>query len=105
MGVRFTKIKPKPNPAESSSAFFMPVNTLFFQNLRENEKIRKSVLHALIERIQAYPDRKVEVKFRIGEKTEGTGGGQNFDPHESTYPVPGFTTGPWADYLRSYLAL
>ena len=82
------KIKPQPNPAESSSAFFMPVNTLFFQNLRENEKIRKSVLHALIERIQASPDRKVEVKFRIGEKTEGTGGGQNFDPHESTYPVP-----------------
>ena len=81
------KIKPQPNPAESSSAFFMPVNTLFFQNLRENEKIRKSVLHALIERIQAYPDRKVEVKFRIGEKTEGTGGGQNFAPHESTYPV------------------
>ena len=66
----------------------MPVNTLFFQNLRENEKIRKSVLHALIERIQAYPDRKMEVKFRIGEKIEGTGGGQNFDPHESTYPVP-----------------
>ena len=82
------KIKPQPNPAESSSAFFVPVNTLFFQNLRENEKIRKSVLHALIERIQAYPDQKVEVKFRIGEKIEGTGGGQNFDPHESTYPVP-----------------
>ena len=68
----------------------MPVNTLFFQNLREDEKIRKSVLHALM--IQAYPDRKVEVKFRIGEKTEGTGGGQKLDPHESTYPVPGFTT-------------
>ena len=65
----------------------MPVNTLFFQNLRENEKIRKSVLHALIERIQAYPDRKVEVKFRIGEKTEGTGGGQKLAPHLSTYPV------------------
>ena len=64
----------------------MPVNTLFFQNLREDEKIRKSVLHALM--IQAYPDRKVEVKFRIGEKTEGTGGGQKLDPHESTYPVP-----------------
>ena len=74
------KIKPQPNPAESSSAFFMPVNTLFFQNLRENEKIRKSVLHALIERIQAYPDRKVEVLLRIGKKIEGTGGGQNFDP-------------------------
>ena len=81
------KIKPQPNPAESSSAFFMPVSTLFFQNLREDEKIRKSVLHALMERIQAYPDRKVEVKFRIGEKTEGTGEGQNFDPHLSTYPV------------------
>ena len=64
----------------------MPVNTLFFQNLRENEEVRKEALHALM--IQAYPDRKVEVKFRIGEKTEGTGGGQNFDPHESTYPVP-----------------
>ena len=63
----------------------MPVNTLFFQNLRENEKIRKEALHALM--IQAYPDRKVGVKFRIGEKTEGTGGGQNFGPHLSTYPV------------------
>ena len=62
------KIKSQPNPAESSSAFFMPVNTLFFQNLREDEKIRKSVLHALIERIQAYPDRKVEVKFGIWGK-------------------------------------
>ena len=55
---------------------------------REDEKVRKSVLYAVTERIQAYPDRKVEVKFRIGDKTEGTGGGQNFDPHESTYPVP-----------------
>ena len=55
---------------------------------REDEKVRKSVLHAVTERIQAYPDRKVEVKFRIGEKTEGTGGGQNFVPHLSTYPVP-----------------
>ena len=82
------KIKQQPNPAESSSAFFMPVNTLFFQNVREDEKIRKSVLHALIERIQAYPDQKVEVKFRIGEKIEGTCGGQNFAPHESIYPVP-----------------
>ena len=59
---------------------------------REYEKVRKSVLHAVTERIQAYPDRKVEVKFRIGEKIEGTGGGQKLDLHESTYPVPGFTT-------------
>ena len=78
---------------------------LLKQELQQNEEARKDALHALIERIQAYPDRKVEVKFRIGEKTEGTGGGQKLDPHESTYPVPGFTTGPWADYLRSYLAL
>ena len=61
----------------------MPVNTLCFQNLRQEES-RKSVLHALIERIQAYPDRKMEVKFRIGEKTEGTGGGQVFVPHLPT---------------------
>ena len=80
------KIKPQPNPAESSSAFFMLVNTLFFQNLRQEESC-KEALHVMIEGIQAYPDRKVEVKFRIGEKTEGTGGGQNFAPHESTYPV------------------
>ena len=64
----------------------MPVNTLFFQNLRQGESC-KEALHAMIEKIQAYPDRKVEVKFIIGEKTEGTGGGQNFDPHLSTYPV------------------
>ena len=62
------KIKPQPNPAEFASAFFVPVDTRFFQNLRENEKIRKSVLHALIERIQAYPDRKVEVKLELGRK-------------------------------------
>ena len=73
-------------PCRVCLGFFMPVNTLCFQNLRQEES-RKSVLHALIERIQAYPDRKVEVKFRIGEKTEGTGGGQNFAPHLSTYPV------------------
>ena len=61
---------------------------LLKQELQQNEEARKDALHALIERIQAYPDRKVEVKFRIGEKTEGTGGGQKLDPHESTYPVP-----------------
>ena len=65
----------------------MPVNTLFFQNLREDEKIRKSALHALIERIQAYRDRKMEVKFRIGGKIEETGGGPNLVSYLSTYPV------------------
>ena len=80
------KIKSQSNPAESSSAFFMPVNTLFFQNLRQGESC-KEALHAMIEGIQAYPDRKVEVKFRIGKKIGGTGGGQNFAPHLSTYSV------------------
>ena len=36
----------------------------------EQEESRKSALHALIERITAYPDRKMEVKFRIGERVE-----------------------------------
>ena len=67
----------------------MPIfRELLKQELQQDEKVRKEALHALIERIQAYPDRKVEVKFRIGEKTEGTGGGQKLDPHLSTYPVP-----------------
>ena len=34
----------------------------------EQEESRKSTLHALIERITAYPDRKMEVKFRIGKE-------------------------------------
>ena len=80
MGVGFTKkIKSQPCPAEFASVFFMPVNTLCFQNLRQEES-RKSVLHALIERIQAYPDRKMEVKFRIGEKMKGQVGNQTLPP-------------------------
>ena len=59
----------------------MPIfRELLKQELQQNEEARKDALHALIERIQAYPDRKVEVKFRIGEKTEGTGGGQKLAP-------------------------
>ena len=54
----------------------------------EQEESRKSALHALIERITAYPDRKMEVKFRIGKKVKGTHGGQDLYPHESQYPVP-----------------
>jgi len=54
---------------------------LLKQELQQNEEARKDALHALIEMIQAYPDRKVEVKFRIGEKIEGTGGGQKLAPH------------------------
>jgi len=36
----------------------------------EQEESCKSALHALIERITAYPDRKMEVKFRIWERVE-----------------------------------
>ena len=60
---------------------------LLRRKLQQNNESRKSAVHALIERIQAYPDRKMEVNFRIGGKFEGTHGGQTFDPHESTYPV------------------
>ena len=79
------KNKATAQPCRVFLGFFYACNTLFFQNLRKDERACKEALHALM--IQAYPDRKVEVKFRIGDKTEGTGGGQNFDPHESTYPV------------------
>ena len=41
----------------------------------------------MIERITAYPDREIEVGFRIGEKMKGTRGGQDLYPHESQYPV------------------
>ena len=66
----------------------MPVNTLFFQNLREDEKIRKSVLHALIERIQAYPDRKVEVKLELGRKLKGQVGDKTLTPTCRHTPYP-----------------
>ena len=67
------------------------IRELLRQELQQDEKARKSAVHALIERIQAYPDRKMEVNFRIGGKFEGTHGGQTFDPHESTYLVQGIT--------------
>ena len=63
------KIKSQPNPAESFSAFFMPVNTLFFQNFRENEKIRKEALHALIERWKLSLELGRKLKGQVGDKT------------------------------------
>ena len=87
MDVSFTKNKATAQPCRVFLGFFYACNTLFFQNLREDESACKEALHALMERIQAYPDRKVEVNFRIGEKIEGTDGGQKLDPHLSTYPV------------------
>ena len=61
---------------------------LLRKELQENKESRKPALHALIERITAYPDRKMEVKFRIEEKMKGIHGGQDLYPHESQYPVP-----------------
>ena len=75
-------------PCRVCLGFFMPVNTLCFQNLRQEES-RKSVLHALIERIQAYPDRKMEIKFRIGEKMKGQVENQTLPPmsQHTSYPL------------------
>ena len=46
-----------------------------------SEEAGKAALHALIKRITAYPDRKMEVKFRIGEQVEKIAGGELDDPH------------------------
>ena len=57
------------------------------QELQQDEKVGKIALGALIEGITAYPDRKMEVKFRIGQREEKIAGGELDDPHQSTYPV------------------
>ena len=61
---------------------------LLRQELQQDEEARKAALHALIERITAYPDRKMEVKFRIGQREEKIAGGELDAPHQSTYPIP-----------------
>ena len=40
----------------------------------------------LISKIEAYPDRKIVVDFRIGEVEKGTHGDPG-GPHEWSYPV------------------
>jgi len=42
----------------------------------------------MIERIAAYPDREMEIKFRIEGKVEKIAGGEFDAPHELQYPVP-----------------
>jgi len=64
MMVSFTKNKATAQPCRVRLGF-LPVNTSFFQNLRQGESY-KEALRAMIERIQAYPDRKLEAKFRVG---------------------------------------
>ena len=59
---------------------------LLRRKLQQDNESHKSALHALIERVTAYPDRKMEVKFRIGQREEKIAGGELDDPHQSTYP-------------------
>ena len=47
-----------------------------------NKESPKTALHPMIERITAYPDREIEVDFRIGEKMKETHGGQDLYPHD-----------------------
>ena len=54
---------------------------LLRQELQQDEEARKAALHALIERITAYSDRKMEVKFRIGQREEKIAGGELDAPH------------------------
>ena len=52
----------------------------------QQEDARKAAMTGLISKIEAYPDRKIVVDFRIGEvekRTHGDPGG----PHEWSYPV------------------
>ena len=94
MAASFIKIKPQPNPAEFASAFFMPVNILFFQNLRQEES-RKSALHALIERITAYPDRKMAVKLGLGKGLRKPMGDKICIPTSRKTPDTGYL---WREY-------
>jgi hypothetical protein len=63
--------------------------------LQENKESPKPALHALIERIAAYPDRKKEVNFRIGEKGERNSWGTRSVPPRVAIPRRG--TRPWGD--------
>ena len=61
---------------------------LLRRKLQQDNESRKVALQALIERIIADPDRKMEVKFRVGQREEKIAGGELDDPHQSTYPIP-----------------
>jgi len=54
--------------------------------LQQDNESHKSALHALIERVTAYPDRKMEVKFRISEREEKNAGGEVDDPTSQHTP-------------------
>ena len=79
MSYRLQQLK---DSLESGPVELPTFRELLKQELQQNEKARKEALHALIERIQAYPDRKMEVKFRIGDKTLPP----RVDPGNTPYP-------------------
>ena len=62
---------------------------LLRKELQENTESPKPALHALIERITAYPDRKKEVNFRIGEKSERNSWGTRSVPPRVAIPRRG----------------
>ena len=53
---------------------------LLRRKLQQDNESRRSSLHVLIEMMTACPDRKMEIKFRIGEKVEVTHSGQDLYP-------------------------
>ena len=73
---------------QSAEVIDLPAFRQLLKEELEKEDARKAALHSLISGIEAHPDRKVMVNFRIGERVKGTHRGQHTDPHQSTYPVP-----------------
>ena len=54
--------------------------------MQQDNESRKLAVQTMIERIKAYPDKKMEVKFRVGEKFEGTHGEQDSAPTSQHTP-------------------
>ena len=61
-----------------------------FQGINWKRMNHQSTLHKLIERITAYPDRKMEVKFRISEIEEKNAGGEVDDPTSQHTPYTSY---------------
>jgi hypothetical protein len=56
---------------------------------------RQQALRALRERITAYLNRKMEVRFRLGEKVGKRHGGEVNAPQQSHYPVQSYLLGEY----------
>ena len=84
MSYRLQQLK---DSLKSGSVELPTFRKLLKQELHQKMRrhIRNLDLHTLTERIQAHPNQKVEVKFRIKEKIEGADGRQNL---ASQYVTP-----------------